>query len=59
LPTPEEAKILGVGVSQALLRVDRFLHFPTAKNAVFAQMLCRTDRYSFSQTIGGQAAPVT
>lgn len=56
LPEEFEAKLLGVNVDQPLLRVERFLHFPTARKAVLSQMLCRSDRYVFSQTIGGDAA---
>jgi GntR family transcriptional regulator len=33
--------------------VDRFLHFGAAENAIFAKLFCRTDRFVFTQTLGG------
>jgi GntR family transcriptional regulator len=38
---------------EPVLRVDRTLHFASALAAVFARMYCRTDRFVFSQRIGG------
>lgn len=47
------AGLLGVSPRQAVLRVDRTLHFPLAEAAVFARMFCRQGRFVFSQRIGG------
>jgi GntR family transcriptional regulator len=57
LPSPSDAEILRVSPGEPLLQVNRFLHFPTAKNAVLAQMVCKSDRFVFSQTIGGELTP--
>ena len=38
-----------------VLLVKRFLHFPQAENVVFSELYCRTDRFVFSQTIGGMS----
>ena len=48
----EDAALLGLAAGDAILHVDRTLHFPTATGAVFAQMDCRTDRFTFSQRLG-------
>lgn len=56
VPNSTRARSLGLGSGQPVLRVDRILHFPTASAAVFAQMHCRTDRFTFSQRIGGEHA---
>ncbi|AOY59612.1 MULTISPECIES: GntR family transcriptional regulator [Desulfococcus] len=45
--------LLGVGKVTPLLVVNRFLNFPQADNAVYSELFCRTDRYVFSQTLGG------
>lgn len=47
------ARALDVNPSTPVLMVQRFLHFPQAHNAVYAELCCRTDRFVFSQTIGG------
>lgn len=44
---------LGVSRSTPILIVNRYLHFNQAENAVYSALYCRTDRYVFSQTIGG------
>ncbi len=40
---------------QPVLVVNRWLHFPGVENAIYADLYCRTDRFVFSQTIGGLA----
>ena len=47
------ARQLDLPPGQALLAVNRWLHFPGVENAVYAELFCRTDRFVFSQTIGG------
>jgi GntR family transcriptional regulator len=44
---------LGVTAEIPILLVKRYLDFPQAKNAVYSELYCRTDRFIFSQTIGG------
>ena len=48
----DESKWLELSVGNAVLRVDRTLHFATARGAAFVVMHCRTDRFEFYQTIG-------
>jgi GntR family transcriptional regulator len=52
----ERARALALAPGTAVLQVDRTLHFPLAEAAIFARMFCRTDRFVFSQRIGGQHA---
>lgn len=47
------ARLLAVKQGEAMLQVDRTLHFAQADAAVYARMYCRTDRLVFSQRIGG------
>jgi GntR family transcriptional regulator len=49
----KRAMKLGVAPSKPILMVQRFLHFPHAENAIYSELYCRTDRFVFSQTIGG------
>ena len=49
------ARQLDLPPGQAVLTVNRWLHFPEVENAVYAELYCRTDRFVFSQTIGGLA----
>jgi len=44
---------LDVSPTTPILVVKRFLHFDQAKNAIYAELYCRTDQFVFSQTIGG------
>lgn len=50
-----KARALGVRTTTPILIVKRFLHFPQADNAFFSALFCRTDRFVFSQTLGGNA----
>ena len=49
------ARDLGVSAETPILAVKRYLHFPQAENAIYAELFCRTDQFVFSQTIGGLA----
>ena len=52
---PDEymARHLSVTQDTPVLEVHRFLNFPLADNAFFSTFRCRTDRFVFSQVIGG------
>jgi GntR family transcriptional regulator len=52
-PGAERAGLLQVEDNVPILRVDRFLDFPQAGNGFFSRLYCRTDRFVFSQNIGG------
>ncbi len=45
------AKKLKVKKDTPLLRVQRYLHFGQNKNALLAEIICRTDHFEFSQTL--------
>lgn len=47
------AERLQVGTRTPVLVVKRHLHFPQTTNGVFAQLWCRTDKFVFTQNIGG------
>lgn len=49
----KNARNLDVPPTMPILLVKRFLNFKQADNAVFSRLYCRTDRFVFSQTIGG------
>ena len=53
----QEAKLLDKKPGDSVLLVERELHFATAKSAVFVQMKCNGDRYTFSQSIGANGNP--
>ena len=44
---------MGLGANGVALLVKRFLHFPLARNAIYAELYCRTDQLVFSQTLIG------
>jgi GntR family transcriptional regulator len=46
-------ELLGCPRWASILLVKRTLHFPGARDAIFAELACRTDRLVFSQTLGG------
>lgn len=48
----QQAQHLDLNEGDAVLCVQRVLHFPQAMNAVRATMWCRTDRFRFSQKLG-------
>ena len=45
------AELLGCPKREPLLLVKRRLHFPESRDAIFAELWCRTDRLVFSQTL--------
>jgi GntR family transcriptional regulator len=47
------ARHLGLSDRDPVLDVKRFIHFPKAENAIYTELFCRTDRFVFSQTLGG------
>jgi len=47
------ASNLGLAPDSPILAVQRFLHFAAAEDAVYAELYCRTDRFVFSQILGG------
>lgn len=51
--TGKKALKLGITPETPILTVKRFLHFEQAKSAVYSELYCRTDRFVFSQTLGG------
>ena len=51
--TGGKAGDLSVSSEMPILLVKRFLDFPSAKNAIFSELFCRTDKFVFSQIIGG------
>lgn len=54
-PDRELAKRLEIPTSMPILTVQRYLNFPQAANGVYSALFCRTDKFLFSQTIGGQS----
>lgn len=52
-PAKEKARGLGLKETEPVLEVKRFLNFPMADNAIYSELYCRTDRFVFSQVIGG------
>ena len=46
---------LKVSPTEPILEVKRFLNFPNAENAIYSELYCRTDRFVFSQIIGGMS----
>lgn len=48
-----QAGLLELATGEPLLLVKRRIHFSHARDAVFSELRCRTDRLVFSQTLGG------
>ena len=51
--TGRHARNLSVTPKTPILLVKRHLHFTQANDAVYSELYCRTDKFVFSQTIGG------
>lgn len=51
IPKRADAKTLGLSRGAPALLVKRRIHFPNARDAVYSELLCRTDRLVFSQTL--------
>ena len=54
-PNDHIALAMEVDPPMPVLMVQRYLDFPSAPQAFYSELFCRTDRYVFSQTIGGPA----
>jgi len=54
VPARADSKHLGLKRNARVLLVKRRIHFPNARDSVFSELLCRTDRLVFSQTLGGK-----
>jgi GntR family transcriptional regulator len=52
VPVASDAKHLALERGAPALQVKRRIHFSQARDAVFSELLCRTDRMVFSQTLG-------
>ena len=52
-PDRSKATALSLPDGEPVLEVQRFIHFPQSKNAVYSELLCRTDQFVFSQKLGG------
>ena len=51
--TGKRMQALEISKDTPILIVKRFLHFEPAKNGIYSEIYCRTDRFVFSQTLGG------
>jgi GntR family transcriptional regulator len=49
----EKSDLLKIDPQTPLLLVRRYLHFPLKENAIYSELYCRTDRFVFTQQIGG------
>lgn len=54
-PDAQLSRMLELAKGTPILTVSRFLHFPTAKNAIHSTMHCRTDKFIFTQHLRGFA----
>jgi GntR family transcriptional regulator len=52
-PDARLARLLGLGRTTPILAVGRYLDFSRAARGVFSSLYCRTDRFVFTQKIGG------
>ena len=52
-PDEKKAGLLEISRATPILTVSRFIHFSNVKNAIYSDLFCRTDRFIFSQTLGG------
>ncbi|MBA3027667.1 MAG: GntR family transcriptional regulator [Desulfobacteraceae bacterium] len=53
VPAKEKAYILKVSPETPVLLVNRFIHFQNHPNGLYSDLYCRTDRFVFSQILGG------
>ena len=53
------AKALGLRQGDPILQTKRRLHFPEARDAIFATLYSRTDRLVFSQTLAAPNGPTS
>ncbi len=52
-PDKRLAKLLHLSKTSPILTVNRFLHSTTVLNAIYSDLHCRTDKFIFTQTLGG------
>jgi GntR family transcriptional regulator len=52
-PDRKRGRLLAVSENTPILIVNRFIHFSDFENAVYSDLFCRTDRFIFSQNLGG------
>ena len=52
-PGPGRGAQLGISEKTPVLQVKRFLHFPRMENGIYSELYCLTDRFGFSQNLGG------
>lgn len=52
-PGPDRGLQLGIDATTPILQVKRFLNFPQAENGIYSELFCMTDRFVFSQNLGG------
>lgn len=50
-PDDDLARSLDQTIKEPVLLVKRYLDFPGAENAIYSELVCRTDRFVFSQYI--------
>jgi GntR family transcriptional regulator len=49
----QKAVCLKVAEETPVLLVNRFIHFENHKSGIYSDLYCRTDRFVFTQTLGG------
>lgn len=52
-PDKRLSGLLDLPLTTPLLAVNRFLHSPQMPNAIYSDLYCRTDKFIFSQSLGG------
>jgi GntR family transcriptional regulator len=52
-PGPHRGLQLGIDEKEPVLQVKRFINFPQAENGIYSELFCLTDRFVFSQNLGG------
>jgi GntR family transcriptional regulator len=53
--SPRRAGLLEIDSRDPVLEVRRAIDFPDVENGVYSKIFCRTDKFSFSQTLGGHS----
>ena len=49
----QKANIMAVSPKTPILTVNRYIHFTNSENGIYSDLYCRTDRFVFSQILGG------
>ncbi len=50
-PNRDQMEALELSENDPVLKVERLIHFPQSRDAIYAELYCRTDHFVFSQTI--------